>query len=113
MVHDFAEVMSILWPAEDMPWSESGLTPDILFNPHGVVVAKYDYIRLFIYINKTICIRLYIYKTIYIYICAYGTYIYIFIYLFIKLFIYLFYLFIYTCVRVYVMYNDWLCNLCM
>ena len=50
MVHDFAKVMSILWPAEDMPWSESGLTPDILFNPHGVVVAKYDYIRLYIYI---------------------------------------------------------------
>ena len=28
--------MSILWPAEDMPWTESGLTPDILFNPHGL-----------------------------------------------------------------------------
>lgn len=30
--------MSILWPAEDMPWTESGLTPDILFNPHGTLV---------------------------------------------------------------------------
>jgi len=28
-------ICSQLWPVADMPFSESGITPDILFNPHG------------------------------------------------------------------------------
>jgi len=28
-------ICSQLWPAENMPFSESGMSPDILFNPHG------------------------------------------------------------------------------
>lgn len=33
--HGQKGIMSQLWPAADMPFSESGMTPDILFNPHG------------------------------------------------------------------------------
>ena len=28
-------ICSQLWPVADMPFSETGITPDILFNPHG------------------------------------------------------------------------------
>ena len=31
----YTGICSRRWPCEDLPWTESGMMPDIVFNPHG------------------------------------------------------------------------------
>ena len=45
-------ICSYLWPAEDLPYTETGLIPDIVFNPHGfpsrMTIGEYVWLTLHI-----------------------------------------------------------------
>lgn len=50
-------ILSQKWPAEDLPFSETGLIPDIVFNPHGfpsrMTIAMMVSILYLPYITRT------------------------------------------------------------
>ena len=68
--HGQKGVCSMLWPAESLPFTEGGMLPDILFNPHGYP-SRCDCVCMSVCLFVGMFVGLYFCVFVCVYVCLY------------------------------------------